>query len=137
MVFPRSNTGAANDSQAKVFEDKKPTGLSPALPGLSIIAWHQNAAGGSLNPVKSHTVNTRLPRYWTVKQETWCWTEHLFLLGRIVLSPMRNNAGQEKQKKSGDLIEFIANIEKQRQALEDVRLLYVATTRPSFPPACE
>lgn len=49
--------------------------------------------------------------------------------GRIVMSPMRNNADQEKQKKSGDLIEFIANIEMQRQALEDVRLLYVATTR--------
>ncbi|MFB3079362.1 MAG: 3'-5' exonuclease, partial [Lysobacterales bacterium] len=48
---------------------------------------------------------------------------------RIVMSPMRNTADQEKQKKSGDLIEFIANIEKQRQGLEDVRLLYVATTR--------
>ena len=49
--------------------------------------------------------------------------------GRIVMSPMRNNANLEKQKKSGDLIEFIATIEKQRQGLEDVRLLYVATTR--------
>ena len=36
---------------------------------------------------------------------------------------------RRNKKKSGDLIEFIANIEKQRQALEDVRLLYVATTR--------
>ena len=49
--------------------------------------------------------------------------------GRIVMSPMRNNADKEKQKKSGDLIEFIANIEKQRQGLEDGRLLYVAATR--------
>ena len=49
--------------------------------------------------------------------------------GRIVMSPMRNNADKEKQKKSGDLIEFIANIEKQRQRLEDGRLLYVAATR--------
>jgi ATP-dependent exoDNAse (exonuclease V) beta subunit len=48
---------------------------------------------------------------------------------RIVMSPMRNHADQEKQKKSGDLIEFIANIEKQRQGLEDGRLLYVAATR--------
>ena len=48
---------------------------------------------------------------------------------RIVMSPMRNHADREKQKKSGDLIEFIARIEKQRQALEDGRLLYVATTR--------
>jgi len=49
--------------------------------------------------------------------------------GRIVMSPMRNNADQEKRKKSGDLIEFIANNEKQRQGLEDGRLLYVAATR--------
>jgi len=48
---------------------------------------------------------------------------------RIVMSPMRNNADKEKQKKSGDLIKFISNIEKQRQALEDGRLLYVAATR--------
>jgi ATP-dependent helicase/nuclease subunit A len=48
---------------------------------------------------------------------------------RIVMSPMRNNADKEKQKKSGDLIEFISNIEKQRQGLEDGRLLYVAATR--------
>jgi len=48
---------------------------------------------------------------------------------RIVMSPMRNQADKEKQKKSGDLIEFIANIEKQRQSFEDGRLLYVATTR--------
>jgi ATP-dependent exoDNAse (exonuclease V) beta subunit len=45
------------------------------------------------------------------------------------MSPMRNHADKEKQKKSGDLIEFIARIEKQRQSLEDGRLLYVATTR--------
>jgi ATP-dependent helicase/nuclease subunit A len=48
---------------------------------------------------------------------------------RIVMSPMRNHADKEKQKKSGDLIEFISRIEKQRQSLEDGRLLYVATTR--------
>jgi len=48
---------------------------------------------------------------------------------RIVMSPMRNHADKEKQKKSGDLIEFISNIEKQRQGLEDGRLLYVAATR--------
>jgi ATP-dependent exoDNAse (exonuclease V) beta subunit len=48
---------------------------------------------------------------------------------RMVMSPMRNHADKEKQKKTGDLIEFIANIEKQRQSLEDGRLLYVAATR--------
>ncbi len=48
---------------------------------------------------------------------------------RIVMSPMRNHADQEQYKKSGDLIEFIANIEKRRQSLEDGRLLYVAATR--------
>ncbi len=47
----------------------------------------------------------------------------------IVLSPMRNHADKEKQKNSGDLIQFISNIEKQRQRLEDGRLLYVAATR--------
>ncbi len=47
----------------------------------------------------------------------------------IVMSPMRNHADKEKQKNSGDLIQFIANVEKQRQSLEDGRLLYVATTR--------
>ncbi len=45
------------------------------------------------------------------------------------MSPMRSNADREKQKKSGDLIEFIAKIEKQRQGLENGRLLYVAATR--------
>lgn len=48
---------------------------------------------------------------------------------RIVMSPMRNNEEKEKHKKSGNLIQFISNIEKQRQALEDGRLLYVACTR--------
>jgi len=48
---------------------------------------------------------------------------------RIVMSPMRNNAEKEQQKKSGDLIQFIATVEKQRKSLEDGRLLYVATTR--------
>jgi ATP-dependent exoDNAse (exonuclease V) beta subunit len=47
----------------------------------------------------------------------------------IVMSPMRNTAEKEKQKKSGDLIKFINNIEKKRQLLEDGRLLYVAATR--------
>ena len=49
--------------------------------------------------------------------------------GKIVISPMRNTAEKEQQKKSGDLIKFITGIEKQRQCLEDGRLLYVATTR--------
>jgi ATP-dependent exoDNAse (exonuclease V) beta subunit len=48
---------------------------------------------------------------------------------KIVLSPMRNTVEKEKQKKSGDLIKFISTVEKQRQGLEDGRLLYVATTR--------
>jgi ATP-dependent helicase/nuclease subunit A len=48
---------------------------------------------------------------------------------KIVLSPMRNTEEKEKQKKSGDLIKFISSIEKQRQGLEDGRLLYVASTR--------
>lgn len=47
---------------------------------------------------------------------------------RIVMSPMRNTAEKEAQK-SGDLIQFISTIEKQRKSLEDGRLLYVATTR--------
>ena len=50
-------------------------------------------------------------------------------LDKIVMSPMRNSAEKEQQKKSGDLIQFIAGVEKQRQGLEDGRLLYVATTR--------
>ena len=48
---------------------------------------------------------------------------------QIVMSPMRNNAEKEQQKKSGDLIKFISTIEKQRKSLEDGRLLYVAATR--------
>jgi len=47
----------------------------------------------------------------------------------IVMSPMRNTAEKELQKKSGDLIQFISSVEKQRQSLEDGRLLYVAVTR--------
>ena len=48
---------------------------------------------------------------------------------QIVMSPMRNNADKERQKTSGDLITFISGVEKKRKALEDGRLLYVATTR--------
>lgn len=48
---------------------------------------------------------------------------------RIVMSPMRSQEDREKQKSSGDLIQFISGIEKQRRALEDGRLLYVAATR--------
>ena len=48
---------------------------------------------------------------------------------RIVMSPMRNNAEKEKQKKSGDLIKFISSVEKECQGLENGRLLYVAATR--------
>jgi ATP-dependent exoDNAse (exonuclease V) beta subunit len=48
---------------------------------------------------------------------------------RIVLSPMRNVQDKERQKSQGDLIKFIADVEKGRQALEDGRLLYVACTR--------
>ena len=47
----------------------------------------------------------------------------------IVMSPMRNQADKEKQKESGDLIQYISSIEKQRRSLEDGRLLYVAATR--------
>ena len=50
-------------------------------------------------------------------------------LDNIVMSPMRNSQEKEQQKKSGDLIQFISGIEKQRQGLENGRLLYVATTR--------
>ena len=56
------------------------------------------------------------------------WFEHAEQ-DNIVMSPMRNTEEKEKQKKSGDLIKFITSIEKQRQRLEDGRLLYVATTR--------
>lgn len=48
---------------------------------------------------------------------------------KIVMSPMRNTAEKEAQKKSGDLIRFVTEIEKKRQRLEDGRLLYVAATR--------
>jgi len=48
---------------------------------------------------------------------------------RIVMSPMRNAADRERQKHSGDLIQFISSAEKRRQSLEDGRLLYVASTR--------
>ena len=48
---------------------------------------------------------------------------------RIVMSPMRNNAEKELHKKSGNLIQFISTVEKQRKNLEDGRLLYVAATR--------
>jgi ATP-dependent exoDNAse (exonuclease V) beta subunit len=48
---------------------------------------------------------------------------------RIVLSPMRSNEEKEYGKRAGDLIQFISNVEKRRQSLEDGRLLYVATTR--------
>jgi len=48
---------------------------------------------------------------------------------RIVMSPMRNNAEKELRKKSGDLIQFISMVERQRTGLEDGRLLYVASTR--------
>ena len=48
---------------------------------------------------------------------------------QIVMSPMRNSEEKEKKKKSGDLIQFIAGVEKQRKSLEDGRLLYVAATR--------
>ena len=48
---------------------------------------------------------------------------------KIVLSPMRNTEEKEKQKKTGDLIKFISTVEKQRQGMEDGRLLYVGTTR--------
>jgi len=48
---------------------------------------------------------------------------------QIVMSPMRNNDEKEQQKKTGDLIQFISGVEKQRARLENTRLLYVATTR--------
>lgn len=48
---------------------------------------------------------------------------------QIVMAPMRNSAEKEKFKKEGDLIKFVSGIEKQRQKLEDGRLLYVAATR--------
>ena len=48
---------------------------------------------------------------------------------QIVMSPMRNSAEKEQNKKSGDLIQFISSVEKRRQTLEDGRLLYVASTR--------
>ncbi len=48
---------------------------------------------------------------------------------RIVLSPMRNSADKARQKSEGDLIQFISDVEKRRQSLENGRLLYVAATR--------
>ena len=48
---------------------------------------------------------------------------------QIVLSPMRNALEKQRQKHEGDLIQFIANVEKRRQGLENGRLLYVAATR--------
>ena len=48
---------------------------------------------------------------------------------RIVMSPMRTAQDKERQKNQGDLIQFIADVEKRRQRLENGRLLYVAATR--------
>ena len=48
---------------------------------------------------------------------------------RIVMSPMRNAADKARQNSEGDLIQFISDVEKRRQSLENGRLLYVATTR--------
>ena len=48
---------------------------------------------------------------------------------QIVISPMRNAQEKERQKHEGDLIKFIADVEKRRQSLENGRLLYVAATR--------
>jgi ATP-dependent helicase/nuclease subunit A len=48
---------------------------------------------------------------------------------RIVMSPMRNAADRERHKHEGDLIQFISDVEKRRQRLENGRLLYVAATR--------
>jgi ATP-dependent exoDNAse (exonuclease V) beta subunit len=48
---------------------------------------------------------------------------------RIVMSPMRNAADKARQKNEGDLIQFISDVEKRRQSLENGRLLYVAATR--------
>jgi ATP-dependent exoDNAse (exonuclease V) beta subunit len=50
-------------------------------------------------------------------------------IDRIVLSPMRNVDEKARQKRSGDLIQFIAGVERDRQKLENGRLLYVAATR--------
>jgi ATP-dependent exoDNAse (exonuclease V) beta subunit len=48
---------------------------------------------------------------------------------RIVLSPMRNVEEKESAKRSGDLVKFISGVERERQKLENGRLLYVAATR--------
>jgi ATP-dependent helicase/nuclease subunit A len=48
---------------------------------------------------------------------------------QIVMSPMRNAQDKERQKHEGDLIQFISDVEKRRQSLENGRLLYVASTR--------
>ena len=48
---------------------------------------------------------------------------------RVVMCPMRDQHEKEKQKQSGDLIQYISRIEGRRQALENGRLLYVAATR--------
>lgn len=48
---------------------------------------------------------------------------------RIVFSPMRNADEREDARRSGDLVTFIAGVERQRQKMENGRLLYVAATR--------
>jgi ATP-dependent exoDNAse (exonuclease V) beta subunit len=48
---------------------------------------------------------------------------------RFVMSPMRNVAERERQRHAGDLIKYISSIEQRRQAMENGRLLYVASTR--------
>jgi ATP-dependent exoDNAse (exonuclease V) beta subunit len=50
-------------------------------------------------------------------------------INRIVLSPMRNVEEKAARKRSGDLIQFISGVERERQKLENGRLLYVAATR--------
>jgi len=48
---------------------------------------------------------------------------------RIVFSPMRNVEEKETAKREGDLVRFISGVERERQRLENGRLLYVAATR--------
>jgi ATP-dependent exoDNAse (exonuclease V) beta subunit len=62
------------------------------------------------------------------KQKLMYWFE-LADIDQIVLSPMRNVEEKARQKHSGDLVRFISGVERERQKLENGRLLYVAATR--------
>ena len=50
----------------------------------------------------------------------------------VVMCPMRDQREKERQKRSGDLIQYISSVEGRRASMENGRLLYVAATRARY-----